>query len=57
MAYQPKTQVHEQGIAEFLDGIDPPPRKAESRSLVAIFGDVTGYAPRVYTGGMVGFGR
>ena len=57
MAYQPKTQVQEQGFAEFLDGIDPPPRQAEARGLAAIFGDVTGYAPRVYTGGMVGFGR
>jgi len=57
MAYQPKTKGQEQGIAEFLDGVVPSPRQAEARRLVTIFGDVTGYAPRVYLGGMVGFGR
>ena len=57
MAYQPKTQMQVQGIAEFLDGVVPPQQHAEARRLVTIFGEVTGYAPRVYSGGMVGFGH
>ena len=52
-----KTGVERQGIAAFLDGVAPPQRQAEARSLVRIFSEVTGYEPVVHTGGMVGFGR
>ena len=57
MAYQPKTSVQAQEIGAFLDGIEPPARQAEARRLVTIFGEVTGFEPKVWSGGMVGFGR
>ena len=34
----------------------PPQRQVEARRLVQIFNEVTGYAPRVYSHGMVGWG-
>jgi hypothetical protein len=40
----------------FLTGLSPQ-RQAEAARLIAIFAEVTGYAPRLYPGGMVGFGR
>ena len=57
MAYQAKTRQEDETIAAFLDRVEPPQRQAEARRLVAIFGQVTGDEPRLYTGGMVGFGR
>lgn len=44
-----------QSIADFLDSV-PPERQAEARHLVRIFAAATGYAPRVFSHGMVGFG-
>ena len=55
--YQAKTKVEDQPLAAFLDAVAPPNRQAEARVLAALFAEVTGFAPRVYTGGMVGFGR
>lgn len=55
--YQQKTKVEEQSIADFLDSVAPLQRQAEARQLVALFTEATGYQPRLYTGGMVGFGR
>jgi Domain of unknown function (DU1801) len=57
MAYEQKTKVEEQEVADWLEGVTPPARQAEARRLVQIFRDVTGWEPRLYTGGMVGFGR
>lgn len=57
MAHQAKTKVETQSIEAFLDAVEPVQRQAEARRLVALFGAVTGYAPRVHTGGMVGFGH
>ena len=56
MAYQQKTKVEDLSIAAYLDTVTPPGRQAEARHLVTLFSEVTGYAPRLYTGGMVGFG-
>jgi hypothetical protein len=55
--YQAKTKVEDQPLSEFLDAVAPPDRQAEARVLVPLFSEVTGYAPKLYTGGMVGFGR
>ena len=55
--YQAKTKVEDQPLVAFLDSVTPPSRQAEARVLAALFAEVTGFAPRVYTGGMVGFGR
>ncbi len=57
MAYEAKTKVLEMTVPAFLDSVAPPARQAEARRLVQLFGEVTGFGPRLYTGGMVGFGR
>jgi hypothetical protein len=57
MAYEAKLKSEDLTIAQFLDTVAPPERQAEARRLVEIFADVTGYAPQVYSHGMVGFGR
>jgi hypothetical protein len=57
LAYEAKTRIEPVGIAAFLDAVEPPGRQAEARRLVEIFREVTGYEPRIHTGGMVGFGR
>jgi hypothetical protein len=54
--YQAKTRVEAVGIAAFVAGIEPPGRQAKARRLVQLFREVTGFEPRVHTGGMVGFG-
>lgn len=45
-----------QTIDAFLDSV-PPERQAEARRLVQIFSAATGYAPRVSSHGLVGFGE
>ncbi len=57
MAYAQKTKAEPLTIDQFVAGVTPPDRQAEARQLVTLFSDVTGYLPRIYTGGMVGFGR
>lgn len=57
MAREAKTRVEAQSVEDFLTTVTPPERQAEARRLVAIFSEVTGFAPRLWSGGMVGFGR
>lgn len=57
MAYQAKTRVEPQAVETFLAGVQPVERQAEARQLVTLFQEVTRFAPRIWTGGMVGFGR
>jgi hypothetical protein len=57
MAYVAKTKAEPVTLDAFLDSVAPPDRQAEARQLVQIFRAVTGYEPRIFTGGMVGFGR
>ncbi len=57
MAYHAKTKVEPVGIDALLAAVPPAQRQAEARTLVALFQDVTRFAPRVQTGGMIGFGR
>ena len=56
MAYTAKTGVQDETIEAFLDRVEPPERQAEARRLVTIFREVTGFAPKVWSGSMVGFG-
>jgi hypothetical protein len=57
MAYEAKLKAEDQTVEQFLAAVEPPARQAEARRLVQIFSEVTGYAPRVYSHGMVGWGR
>lgn len=53
---QAKTKPDDTDIETYLAGL-PPERVDEARQLVAIFSDVSGFAPRIWAGRMVGFGR
>lgn len=57
MAYQAKTKPEDTDIQAFLAQITPDSRQAEAQHLAAIFAEVTGFAPRIWAGRMVGFGR
>ncbi len=57
MAYEAKLKTEDMTIEAYLDAVEPPERQAEARQLVRIFSAVTGWAPRVHSHGMVGFGR
>jgi hypothetical protein len=56
MAANAKTRPGSMTVAEYLAGLEPD-RRAEAERLIAIFSDVTGYAPVIWAGSMVGFGR
>lgn len=44
-------------VATFLDQVAPLQRQTEARRLMRLFAEVTGYVPRLWAGGIVGFGR
>ncbi len=52
-----KTKPEDTDITTFLDAVTPPARADEARRLVQIFSEVSGFAPRIWAGTMVGFGR
>lgn len=56
MAYEAKTKSAPLDRAAWLAGVDPA-RRAEAERLLAIFGGVTGWEPRLWGPSMVGFGR
>ena len=57
MAYEAKLKLEDLPVDQFLASVAPPPRQAEARRLVQIFNEVTGFAPRVYSHGIIGWGR
>jgi Domain of unknown function (DU1801) len=57
MVYEAKTKSAPFDAAAFLDGIAGDGRRAEARRLLTVFGEETGYPPRLWGGAMVGFGR
>lgn len=57
MAYEAKTRVEAQSVEDFLATVAPPARQDEARRLVALFHEVTGFEPCLWSGGMLGFGR
>ncbi|MHA6346151.1 DUF1801 domain-containing protein [Roseivivax sp. CAU 1761] len=52
-----KTQATDQPVAEYLAAVTPERRRAEAVELDALFRAATGFAPRVWSGGMLGYGR
>ncbi len=56
MAAEAKTRPGPMTVADYLAGLEPD-RRAEAGRLVAIFSEVTGFAPVIWAGSMVGFGR
>ena len=51
-----KTQPTDASVDAFIDGLEPERRRDESRHLVRLFGEITGEAPRMWGGKIVGFG-
>ena len=43
-------------VEAYLSGLQPERRQSEARRLDALFRDVTGWAPRLWAGRMVGYG-
>ncbi len=54
--YEAKTRVEPQGVEAFIASLDSPQRQAEARQLQEIYATASGFAPRLFTGGMIGFG-
>jgi hypothetical protein len=52
-----KTKPDDSSVEAFLAAVTPPARANEARRLVQIFAEVSGFAPRIWAGSMVGFGR
>ncbi|WP_269531710.1 DUF1801 domain-containing protein [Chitinimonas sp. BJYL2] len=52
-----KTQPTGQDIADFLDAITDPARQADCRTLAELMQRLTGWAPEIWRGNMVGYGR
>ena len=44
-------------VTAFLDAVAPSERQAEARALDALFRRVTGFAPLLWGGSMLGYGR
>ncbi|APX13542.1 DUF1801 domain-containing protein [Tateyamaria omphalii] len=51
-----KTKVVETPFSDWVNGVEPNARRDEARALDALFRDVSGFAPQVWTGGIVGYG-
>ena len=54
--YIAKTRILPETIASHLNTL-PQPRQDEARHLIALFETETGFAPQLWSGGMLGFGR
>ncbi|MEM8693856.1 MAG: DUF1801 domain-containing protein [Pseudomonadota bacterium] len=52
-----KTRPTGQALSEWLDTVQPDRRREETRALDQLFRKVTGFAPQLWAGGMVGYGR
>jgi Domain of unknown function (DU1801) len=51
-----KTKAEDVLPETVLASVEPPERRAEGQRLLAIFGEATGFKPKVWNG-MIGFGR
>lgn len=51
-----KTQPSEQDIDTFLAAVEDEKRREDCRTVVALMAEVTGEAPRLWGGSMIGFG-
>ena len=54
--YDQKTKVEPQTVEDFIAGLESPQRQSEARALLQIYSTASGFAPKLYTGGMIGFG-
>ena len=52
-----KTQFHDASVADFLDAVSHPTRRADARILDATFRRVTGWQPRMFGPSIIGYGQ
>ncbi len=52
-----KTKASDPDVESHLATIEPPARQADARTLDQLFCRVTGFAPRLWGGSIVGYGR
>jgi hypothetical protein len=52
-----KTTPTADSVADFLDRLDDPQKRADSEALVGLMQDVTGHAPTMWGPSIVGFGN
>ena len=52
-----RTGLTDSDAAAFMAAVEPARRRAEAETLDALFRDVTGFAPAVWGGGILGYGR
>lgn len=52
-----KTKPNTASVKEFLNSIEDPQKKADSRKLVKIMGAITGKRPKMWGDSIVGFGN
>ncbi len=53
---EPKTKVLDADVQTFFAGVEPERRRLETPKLDAVFQRATGFKPRIWSGGMVGYG-
>ncbi len=51
-----KTQPTGASVAEFLDAVEPPRKRADAWALDALFREVTGFSPVIWGPSIVGYG-
>jgi len=51
-----KTSVEPEDFVRWVQAVEPERRRAEALALDALFRSTTGFAPRIWSGGMVGYG-
>ena len=54
--YKAKTKVTAVSVTDFIDSVENETRRADARSLVRLFKDVTGWKPRMWGPTIIGFG-
>ncbi|HET6747044.1 MAG TPA: DUF1801 domain-containing protein [Candidatus Saccharimonadales bacterium] len=51
-----KTTANKASVNDFIDGLDDPVQRADSRKLLQIFSDITGARPVMWGTALIGFG-
>jgi len=56
MADTPKTKLTDASVPAFLAALEPAQRRTDAQAICALLADVSGTAPALWSGGIVGFG-
>lgn len=53
----PSKPLSEHDFQAWASSLEPPERTADAQALDAVFRDATGFAPQLWSGGIIGYGR